>query len=116
MVRIEPSIRSAGCFLGVLCQFKAEHVGQFADGLHANIATGQKEREPALGDTRKLVERVTTTMEFYVGRNAEAAADVLWEAISKAGDINWNRDRRSPMVNRSRQPQPHRDTAEPSAG
>jgi integrase len=26
-------------------------------------------------------ESISTTMEFYVGRNAEAAADVLWEAV-----------------------------------
>ncbi len=29
-------------------------------------------------------ESIDTTMKFYVGREAEAAADVLWDAYEKA--------------------------------
>ena len=32
-------------------------------------------------DLRVRHASISTTMEFYVGRNAEAAADVLWEAV-----------------------------------
>jgi hypothetical protein len=28
-------------------------------------------------------ENIDTTMQFYVGRNAEATADVIWSAIAK---------------------------------
>jgi integrase len=28
-------------------------------------------------------ERIETTMQFYVGKNAEAATDALWESIKK---------------------------------
>ena len=27
---------------------------------------------------------IQTTMEYYVGRNAEAAADALWDAVGKS--------------------------------
>lgn len=33
-------------------------------------------------------ESIETTLRFYVGRNAEAAADVLWEAAEKGGSGN----------------------------
>jgi len=36
---------------------------------------------------------ISTTMEFYVGRNAEAAAEVLWEAL---GNTSGNTELQSP--------------------
>ena len=33
---------------------------------------------------------ITTTMKYYVGREAETTADVLWDAISKEESVLGN--------------------------
>jgi|AP95_1055475.scaffolds.fasta_scaffold192544_1 hypothetical protein len=44
----------------------------------SGTAAGSDARGP---DLRVRHASISTTMEFYVGRNAEAAAEVLWEAL-----------------------------------
>ncbi|HEX5472037.1 MAG TPA: hypothetical protein VFW73_09130 [Lacipirellulaceae bacterium] len=36
-------------------------------------------------------EDISTTMKFYVGREAEATADVLWAAVEKPGKAGSKR-------------------------
>ena len=38
-------------------------------------------------------ESIQTTQEFYVGRNAEAAAEVVWEAFNNQGSKATTRKR-----------------------
>ena len=47
---------------------------------------------PAILQQLMRHESISTTMEYYVGRNAEAAADVLWEAVGNTSPIHPSGD------------------------
>ena len=39
-------------------------------------------------------EDISTTMKFYVGKEAETTADVLWAAVEKLGNTQGNTRRK----------------------